>query len=91
MKKTYSKPALYAESFELAEHIALCSGFDRGITSVTHWGDAKDTTCTFTTNGFVLFSGSNGGCVYKYDGNPGDFGIECYNSPSGSAGSPFGS
>ena len=25
MKKTYSKPALFAESFELSEHIALCS------------------------------------------------------------------
>ena len=55
MKKTYSKPALYAESFELAEHIALCSGFSRDFVTVTHWGDAANTTCTFTTNGFALW------------------------------------
>lgn len=91
MKKTYSKPALYAESFELAEHIALCSGFSRDFVTVTHWGDAANTTCTFTTNGFALFASGNSGCSYKYDNNPEDFSIECYNSPNGAPGVPFGS
>ena len=43
MKKTYSKPALYAESFELAESIALtCVGTQPGAS--THWNAS---TCAF--------------------------------------------
>lgn len=43
MKKTYSKPALYAESFELAESIAMtCAGTQPGAS--THWNSS---TCAF--------------------------------------------
>lgn len=47
MKKTYTKPALYAESFELAEHIAAtCAGTQPGAS--THW---NSDTCGFRLDG----------------------------------------
>lgn len=88
MKKTYSKPALYAESFELAEHIALCSGYKKDVITITHWNDG---VCTFqyTAGGSILFNmNGNSGCDAPY--SPG-MALECYNSPTGAPGVPFGS
>ena len=36
MKKAYSKPALFAETFELADHIAKCDGVNYGAYT---WAD----------------------------------------------------
>lgn len=89
MKKTYSKPALYAESFELAEHIALCSGFKQGVTQITHW--SNDTTCSFTTeNSINLFYTGANVCVNQYD-TASDVEVSCYNNPTNGIGQPFGS
>lgn len=89
MKKTYSKPALYAESFELAEHIALCSGYKAGVITITHWNDG---VCTFqyTAGGSVLFNTTAAGTACDADYFPG-MALECYNSPNGAPGVPFGS
>ena len=47
--KTYEKPMLYAESFELVEHIAACS--DIYFDKMTHRGFDKG--CAFAPNGIV--------------------------------------
>lgn len=59
MKKQYHRPAIYAESFQLCEHIGLsCPGIMPG--SASHW-DAG--TCTFKdVGGFTLFTESTQMC-----------------------------
>lgn len=87
MKKTYSKPALYAESFELAEHIAACSGFNPNHrpTTSNHWSSA---TCVFELDtGWTLFNDSS--ICQITDTN--SVIINCYNTVSEGAGTPFGS
>ena len=64
MKKTYSKPTVYAESFELMEHITSpCSPIGRA----TH--QAAD-VCSYDANDAngALFIENNAACAY----NPGD-------------------
>lgn len=89
MKKTYSKPALYAESFELAEHIALCSGFTGVRPANNHWDKYN---CAFMTEtGFTLFTGTTtGGCALIEDPNQ-SVSVRCYNSPLDGNGQPFSS
>lgn len=87
MKKTYTKPALFAESFELAEHIAACSGFnpDHRPTTGNHWSPA---TCAFELDtGWTLFNDKN--ICQITDTNT--VTINCYNTISQGAGTPFGS
>ena len=53
MKKAYRKPALYAESFVLAEHISA------GCAYVTNFGN----TCPIDEAGVVFFTSAQGsGC-----------------------------
>ena len=47
MKKTYSKPVVYAESFYLVEHIAAC-------TFQAH--HAAEQNCKFTDAGITMFA-----------------------------------
>ena len=62
MKKTYQKPRVYAESFELLEHIASCKA-NQDITTVTYRdGDA----CTYTDAELTLFYQSNTNCKNDY-------------------------
>ena len=87
MKKTYSKPALYAESFELAEHIAACSGFNPAHRPATgnHWNSA---TCVFELDtGFTIFNDPN---ICEIT-DPNSVTINCYNGPGVGIGTPFGS
>lgn len=87
MKKTYSKPALYAESFELAEHIAACSGFnpDHRPTVGNHWSSS---TCVFELDsGWTLFSET----IACQITDTNDVIIRCYNTPESGIGTPFGS
>ena len=77
MKKTYTKPALYAESFELAESIALtCAGTQPGAS--THWSSS---TCAFKldstgTNAFFSVGIVSACTTTGYD----DSTVNCYNT-----------
>lgn len=52
MKKTYSKPLLYAERFELVEHIASCA-VAAGVTAATY----RDRySCSYQDGDVVLFN-----------------------------------
>lgn len=90
MKKTYTKPQLYVESFELSEHIASCSGYEPGVTTANHWSTGTK-VCTFVSPAFpnaVIFNLEGGSCNTPYFKG---MGLICYNSPSGGEGSPFAS
>ena len=64
MKKSYQKPALFAESFELMEHISGACG---EITGRASYRDAG--SCHYNVeDGKVLFVGGQNGCV----DDPGD-------------------
>lgn len=52
MKKTYSKPLLYAERFELVEHIASCA-VATGVTTVTY---RDRNSCSYQDGDIVLFN-----------------------------------
>ena len=80
MKKTYSKPALFAESFELAEHIANCAGVTPG--APTHW---SKTTCGYRLDGpgtgmNIIFLEAANGCT---DITEEDDLVFCYNNWTG--------
>lgn len=88
MKKTYTKPALFAESFELAEHIAKCDGVSdyAGIVSPQHWGGGS-CKFIFNDNGVTetLFNVSD--CTFVWGNNAT---YTCYDIPFANM-KPFGS
>lgn len=62
MKKEYSKPVLFAESFILREHIAENCGLEAGWS--THWDSAGSPPCGIRTNStteddLILFSNTS--------------------------------
>lgn len=59
MKKPYSKPRIYAESFELLEHIASCS-VQTGVTNATY---RDPDSCAFEEGGVALFNDGVKGCT----------------------------
>ena len=61
MKRTYIKPALYAESFELAEHISSCVVAPGN--TVTYRDGAS---CSYTEGGLSLFDSGVSGCTGGY-------------------------
>ena len=62
MKKTYTKPMLYAERYELVEHISSCKA-NQDITTVTY---RDGNACTYTDANLTLFYPSNNGCTNGY-------------------------
>lgn len=93
MKKTYSKPRLYAETFELMEHIsAMCSGFDSTQPASNQVTSGNEWVCGYYVRDGVLFN--NSACTVSYgnpeETDPGMFDIYCYNAPLNQPGSPFG-
>ena len=62
MKKPYQKPRVYAESFELLEHIASCKA-NQDITSVTY---RDGHACTYTDADLTLFYEDNKSCKNDY-------------------------
>lgn len=62
MKKAYTKPALYAETFELSEHISSCKA-NQDITTVTY---RDGYACTYTDANITLFYPENSGCTNGY-------------------------
>lgn len=85
MKKTYSKPALFAESFELAEHIAACNGVIPG--AATHWNATGG--CGYQPDGpgvgSVIFNKDIVGstCTLQWSDPTNVPGATCYNSAVG--------
>lgn len=63
MKKTYEKPQVYMERFELAEHIATCN-------FKVNSGDEWSCTATGTLEGdsSTLFADENTSCLDHYEG-----------------------
>lgn len=63
MKKTYKRPELYAESFELMEHISSCA-VGEGITTVTY---RDKFSCSYTDGDVTLFNQTNvNGCLNNF-------------------------
>ncbi len=62
MKKPYQKPCVYAESFELLEHIASCKA-NQDITTVTYRDRAS---CSYTDANVSLFNIGVEGCTNEY-------------------------
>lgn len=60
MKKTYKKPRVYVETFELLEHIASCKA-NQDVTTVTY---RDGNTCTYTDANVTLFYNSD--CKNEY-------------------------
>lgn len=73
MKKTYSKPELYAERFELAAHIAACSADTGGATHT----DAMH--CAYMLGTQYIFNSGVMACDLPIDSS--EYGPDCYNGP----------
>ena len=93
MKKAYSKPLVYAEQFELLEHIsAMCSGYNPASPRADQINSNNEWICGFLVRDGYLFN--NNQCTVS-DGEIGQtdqskYDIYCYNSPLNQPGSPFG-
>lgn len=92
MRKVYEEPRLYAESFELLEHISACTGYAPGLTTLR----SADAGCAYEFDGVKLFSSSFGNkCDTEggdIDGDEQKWNVVCYNNPEGGInGHPFGS
>lgn len=85
MKKTYSKPELYAEQFALATHIASCTGGYAGS-----YTNADRNYCGYLLGGQYVFNAGVPACSLPIDAE--EYGEDCYNGPFLEAtGEPFGS
>ena len=81
MKKTYEKPSLYAETFQMTEHIASGCVLDKKDDG--SWNAAPqfnlENECAMWMSGdpdFAFFRDGWGGCKY----NTGTMDMGCYNS-----------
>lgn len=87
MKKAYTKPLIYVESFEMTEHISKGCGY------LTNFGNQ----CPISEAGVVFFTSTGSGCnqdginMIEFDYGPGSaasatvedlikMNIQCYNS-----------
>ena len=59
MKKTYQRPLLFAETFELREHIAGDCNVNDGFVGASA---GSDTTCTYSDKNMTLFANESIGC-----------------------------
>lgn len=85
MKKTYSKPAMHAERFALATHIAACSGYAPGSAT-----NATRTYCGYMLGYQYVFNSGVPACELPIDAA--EYGSDCYNGPFlDQPGEPFGS
>ncbi len=60
MKKVYSKPALYAETFELVEHVAGDCIVNDGFAGALHRGPES---CGYRDSNITLFTGDLSDCA----------------------------
>ena len=64
MKRTYTKPTLYAEKFELMEHISSCVA-DPAYTTVTY---RDRSSCSYRDGDITLFNNTGvNGCLNNFD------------------------
>lgn len=63
MKKEYTKPVLYAETYELLEHIAL--NCNTGVEGVVV--NMREDTCYYSDNGLVLYKDTTAECKSSYN------------------------
>lgn len=80
--KSYVKPELYFESFELSEHIAACGLDMSNSTNVNNCTATADTTWGYTEP-FIAFTGNNAGCkevIEAYCYTTEDGGLNIFNS-----------
>lgn len=78
MKKTYIKPALFAESFQLLEHIT--SGCESALGYAhAHMTLSVDNPCAFEFDGETLFTNYIEACRMIRDEEDVGAGIYCYN------------
>lgn len=87
MRKTYEKPVLFAESFELLEHIAACRVDGLGTDSkiyATFKNGGPDGECTFVDDNIRMFYNSN--CdmsLFEDEDEPysiAQLNLKCYNA-----------
>lgn len=75
MKKTYAKPAVFIERFELAQSIAAgCGGASKYENTTATSADI--TSCTFLVGGNAFFTWDQTNCI------AGELPDLCYNAPS---------
>lgn len=76
-KRPYEKPSLLVETVQMAQCIAAdclgATGANHGDAGVCEWSDGA---------GMTYFNSTNGKCDVYVDDDF-DFGIACYNNPSG--------
>ena len=86
MKKEYRKPLLYAESYELMEHIAGNCVVNDGFEGAHH---RRLEDCAYTNGNLALFYSAGNGCdmeLFEFaeiepgDGALEELGVACYNS-----------
>lgn len=84
MRKTYTKPLVFAESFNLLEHISRDCGVENKYPNAFHVTQRDGATCTIEMTedpGVYLFLSGNNSCN-DYSGmehSP----LTCYNGPAG--------
>ncbi len=94
MRKQYCKPMLFAETFQLVDHIAgSCGGVDSDAAKnegySVSWHSASNCSLTIPDgNGgsIVLFANAGNNCIMPYlpEEFQGDKMVECYNNMSSS-------
>ena len=85
MKKTYVKPVLYKESFQLMEHIAGNCIVNDGFAGAHH---RRIDDCAYTDGNLALFYDAGNGCdmsIYPDGVTPGEgalveLNVACYNN-----------
>lgn len=92
MKKTYQKPMLYAETFEMLEHIASNCTLGDGVGySVTYRESGGTQPCAYTDNGTTIYLSNTEACLDSFDDRQWDSfdaylssmlggGQQCYNA-----------
>ena len=76
MKKAYTKPEMYFESFQLSANIATCGHYDYGYAT-----SSNENTCGFYYNEQgMVFTDKNSTCVYK--SQDGTLSMFCYHTAS---------
>ena len=74
MKKTYAKPQIVFESFQLTANIAGDCNIRPNITN--------EATCGYNDNGWIVFQNS-AVCIHVQVGPDGEYNGLCYHVPTG--------
>lgn len=86
MKKTYQKPGIYVENFNLSQSIASTCGAANPDSTLGQPGFESKTSCGWDIGSGAIVWPANSVCTFpvKGDSAPGaDGSIVCYNNPEG--------